>query len=65
MIHYRSKFGVCKIFFFCKEINTAIKQWCIKLIRNDSKYIYNTITGENQYKNILKWEKVILNCNNI
>jgi len=28
--------------FFCKEINSFVQQGCIKLIKSDSKYIYNT-----------------------
>jgi len=37
MHHYRSKGSV----FFFKEINTFIKQECIKLIKSDIKDSYN------------------------
>ncbi len=54
-VHYCTKVWEQNIFF--KEINIFIQQECIKLIKSDSKDIYNHITScIKQFKSIrLQW----------
>ncbi len=48
-LQYRQKIG---FFLLLKEINTFIEQGCIKLISNESKYIYN-VTEDLYFKYML------------